>query len=83
MPCNSIQRTSSENIDIKEGAILIAGNTSPDLVPIINKVLAIVTDEGGLLCHAAIIAREPIPMSNKVLFLTLLIFNTATLSISI
>jgi phosphoenolpyruvate synthase/pyruvate phosphate dikinase len=55
---NSIQFRDSDHLDIEEGCILVTGNTSPDLVPILNKVSAIVTDEGGLLCHAAIVSRE-------------------------
>lgn len=38
--------------------ILITGMTTPDFVPLMKKVGAIVTDEGGLTCHAAIISRE-------------------------
>ncbi len=40
------------------GAILIAGQTKPLLMPAIRKAKAIITDEGGLLCHAAIVSRE-------------------------
>lgn len=40
------------------GAILIAGQTRPMLVPAIKKAAAIVTDEGGITSHAAIVARE-------------------------
>jgi len=40
------------------GDILIAPMTRPEYVPIMKKASAIVTDEGGLTCHAAIIARE-------------------------
>jgi pyruvate,water dikinase len=32
--------------------------TTPDLMPAIEKAVAIVTDEGGMLCHAAIVSRE-------------------------
>ncbi len=32
--------------------------TRPEYVPAMRKAAAIVTDEGGLLCHAAIISRE-------------------------
>ena len=32
--------------------------TKPELVPILKKSLALVTDEGGILCHAANVARE-------------------------
>ncbi len=40
------------------GDILISINSNPSLLPIIKKCSAIVTDEGGVTCHAAIIARE-------------------------
>ena len=43
---------------IKEGDILIATMTRQDFLPYIKKSAALVTDEGGLTCHAAIIARE-------------------------
>ncbi len=42
----------------KEGNILVGVSTNPDLMPILCKAGAIVTDEGGLLSHAAILARE-------------------------
>ena len=41
-----------------KNSILITSMTSPDLVPIFKKVKAIITDEGGLTSHAALIARE-------------------------
>ena len=31
---------------------------SPDFVPAMKKASAIVTDEGGITCHAAVISRE-------------------------
>ena len=40
------------------GDILISIATTPDLVPAIKKASAIVTDVGGITCHAAIISRE-------------------------
>lgn len=43
---------------ITSNSILVTVMTSPDMVPVIKKVSAIITDEGGLLCHAAILARE-------------------------
>lgn len=42
----------------KEGEILISPMTIPDFIPAITKAAAIVTDEGGVLSHAAIVARE-------------------------
>jgi pyruvate,water dikinase len=44
--------------NMAEGAILIAGQTRPQLMPVIKKAAAIVTDEGGIMCHAAIVSRE-------------------------
>ena len=40
------------------GRILIMPMTTPDVVPILDKVVGIATEMGGMLCHAAIIARE-------------------------
>ena len=45
-------------VDLDEGDILVTGMTNPQMVPFIKKAGAIVTDEGGITCHAAIIARE-------------------------
>ena len=43
---------------VPEGSILVTGMTNPQMVPFIKNAGAIVTDEGGLTCHAAIISRE-------------------------
>ncbi len=43
---------------IKEGDILVTQMTMPDMVPAMSRAAAIVTDEGGMTCHAAIISRE-------------------------
>ena len=43
---------------MKDGDILISIATTPDLIPAIKKASAIVTDVGGITCHAAIISRE-------------------------
>ncbi|MGA2418029.1 MAG: PEP-utilizing enzyme [Candidatus Staskawiczbacteria bacterium] len=45
-------------ISVAKGTVLVVSMTSVNTVPLVKKVSAIVTDEGGLLCHAAIIARE-------------------------
>ncbi|MDP2909872.1 MAG: phosphoenolpyruvate synthase, partial [bacterium] len=42
----------------KEGEVLVTKMTDPDWVPLMRLAKAIVTDEGGKTCHAAIIARE-------------------------
>jgi pyruvate, water dikinase len=49
---------SSQFNKFKKGEILITSMTTPDFVPAMKKALAVVTDEGGLTCHAAIISRE-------------------------
>ncbi|MFH1316073.1 MAG: PEP-utilizing enzyme [Candidatus Woesearchaeota archaeon] len=38
--------------------ILVTSNTTPDLIHLVSHSSAIITDEGGILCHAANIARE-------------------------
>lgn len=43
---------------VKKGSILVAITTHPDFVPAMQKALAIVTDEGGITSHAAIVSRE-------------------------
>jgi len=43
---------------MKEGQILVTSMTTVDYLPAIRKAAAIVTDDGGMTCHAAIIARE-------------------------
>lgn len=40
------------------GEVLVTGRTDPDWEPIMKKASAIVTNQGGRTCHAAIIARE-------------------------
>ncbi len=43
---------------IKEGDVLVTTMTNPDMVPAMKRASAIVTDEGGMTCHAAIVSRE-------------------------
>ena len=43
---------------VKKGDIMVTTMTSPDMVPAMTRAAAIVTDEGGMTCHAAIVARE-------------------------
>ncbi len=44
--------------EFKKGEILVSSMTIPDFLPAMKKAAAIVTNEGGVLCHAAILARE-------------------------
>ncbi len=41
-----------------QGAIIVAGQTRPQLMPALRKAAGIITDEGGVLSHAAIVSRE-------------------------
>jgi pyruvate,water dikinase len=43
---------------IENGDIIVTTMTSPDLVPGMSKSAAIITDLGGITCHAAIVSRE-------------------------
>jgi len=43
---------------MESGDILVSVATTPSIVPAMKKAAAIVTDEGGLTCHAAIVSRE-------------------------
>lgn len=42
----------------RPGEVLVTARTDPDWEPIMKQAAAIVTDQGGRTCHAAIIARE-------------------------
>lgn len=43
---------------MKKGDILVTDMTNPDYVPFMKLAGAIVTDKGGVTCHAAIVSRE-------------------------
>ncbi|MBD2153492.1 phosphoenolpyruvate synthase [Leptolyngbya sp. FACHB-16] len=51
-------RNLSELDTFQAGEVLVTERTDPDWEPILKKAGAIVTDQGGRTCHAAIIARE-------------------------
>lgn len=40
------------------GYILVAEYTNPSMVPALINAKAVVTDKGGMICHAAIVSRE-------------------------
>lgn len=47
------------NLDkMNKGDILVAPMTSPDFIVAMRKASAVITDEGGMTCHAAIVSRE-------------------------
>lgn len=49
---------STEINKLEVGDILVTAMTTPDFVPAMRRAAAIVTDEGGITSHAAIVARE-------------------------
>jgi pyruvate,water dikinase len=44
--------------ELNEGEVLVTHMTAPDWVPLMRRAAAIVTDSGGMTCHAAIVSRE-------------------------
>jgi pyruvate,water dikinase len=48
----------AEGRALLDGEILVAAMTNPDWVPTIRRAAAVVTEGGGMTCHAAIVARE-------------------------
>lgn len=53
-----IIRSMDDLYKIKEGDILVTQMTNPDMVVSMQKASAIITDEGGVTAHAAIVSRE-------------------------
>lgn len=53
-----ILKSPKEIEKVKTGDVLVAPMTSPDYVPAMKKASAIITDEGGMTSHAAIVSRE-------------------------
>ncbi|MEE8403584.1 MAG: phosphoenolpyruvate synthase [Candidatus Hydrothermarchaeaceae archaeon] len=48
-----------EELDkVQEGDVLVTTMTNPDMVPAMKRASGIVTEEGGMTCHAAIVSRE-------------------------
>jgi len=43
---------------VKQGEVLVSDTTNPDMTPVMKKVVAIITDMGGVTSHAAIVTRE-------------------------
>lgn len=53
-----VLRSVDEGRRLAAGEILIAPMTNPDWVPTIRRAAGLVTDGGGMTCHAAIVSRE-------------------------
>ncbi|MFH1443114.1 MAG: PEP-utilizing enzyme [Candidatus Micrarchaeota archaeon] len=50
--------TPEDMLKFGQGDILVAISTNPDVVPAMRKAAAIVTEQGGVTSHAAIVSRE-------------------------
>jgi pyruvate,water dikinase len=53
-----VLRSPSEGASLQDGEILVAPTTSPDWMPVLRRAGAVVTESGGITCHAAIVSRE-------------------------
>ena len=53
-----VVRNKEEFKYFEDGEVLVTGMTRPEFIPLMKKSIAIVTDEGGVTSHAAIISRE-------------------------
>ncbi len=53
-----VLRSPAEQARLRDGEVLVAPMTSPDWVPAIRRAAGLVTDSGGMTCHAAIVSRE-------------------------
>ena len=53
-----IVRKQSDMDAVHDGDILVSPMTTPDFLPAMKQAAAFVTDEGGITCHASIVARE-------------------------
>ncbi|MCU0271911.1 MAG: phosphoenolpyruvate synthase [Acidimicrobiales bacterium] len=53
-----VLETAEQGRTLQAGEVLVARMTSPDWVPAIRRAAAVVTDSGGMTCHAAIVSRE-------------------------
>ena len=53
-----VLQTPDEGHRLQAGEVLVAPMTSPDWVPTMRRAAAVVTDGGGMTCHAAIVSRE-------------------------
>ena len=51
-------RTAKDLGEFQPGEVLLAKMTSPDWAEVFQKAAAVATEQGGMLCHAGIVARE-------------------------
>jgi len=53
-----VLHTPADGRRLQAGDVLVAPRTDPDWLPTLRRAAAVVTDQGGVTCHAAIVARE-------------------------
>lgn len=53
-----VLQTPADGSLLRDGEVLVAPMTNPDWLPTIRRAAAVVTESGGMTCHAAIVARE-------------------------
>lgn len=58
VPMSDIESLKMSSIAFTDGDILVTTMTQPNMVPLAKRASAIITDQGGITCHAAIISRE-------------------------
>ncbi len=73
-----------EGSNFKTGEILVTGMTRPEFVPLMKKAKAVITNEGGITTHAAIISRElGIPCLIGTKFATQILKNNDIITINL
>jgi len=55
---NTMEEVNKALEEFEEGQILVTHNTQPNMVPLMTKAAAIVTAQGGITSHSAVVARE-------------------------
>ncbi len=58
LEANNIEQTRALRYSFQRGQILVTQMTQPSVMDLASKASALITDEGGMLSHAAIISRE-------------------------
>lgn len=53
-----IIRGRNDFAQFRDGDILITNQTTPEFIPLMKRAAAVVTEQGGITCHAAIVSRE-------------------------
>lgn len=57
-PCKILIRADAETTDFEAGEILVSEATDPDLLPFLPIAAGVLTEQGGVTSHAAVICRE-------------------------